>query len=160
MKNDEPLRIDGKTIEEWDQLWMPVTGGLKSLPSGMRPVVGLYRCSLVGRISAIGTGRDRRKGMEKRLYDFIRPGDSGRKYYSGRQIHKYRDQLEVEVLQTGPNIEHARETAKLLRAPMIQLHKPAWNVRRASSKTARKGKPKGAGLATKPTLYTGTIPKG
>ena len=131
MKNDESTLIGPKTIEEWDQLWMPVAVGLKTLPSGLRSVVGLYRCSLGGQISAIGTGTDRRKGMEKRFYDLIRPGDSGRNYYSGRQIHKYRDRLDVEVLETGPNIEHWREIAKQLRTPMIQRHRPVWNVRNA-----------------------------
>ena len=159
MKNDEPLLIDGKTIDEWDQGWVPVAGGLTIAQPELRFVVGLYRCFLGGRISALGTGTDKRKGMEKRFYDFMRPGDSGRNYYAGRQIHKHLDQLQVEVLETGPNVEHARELAKRLRAPMIQLHNPAWNVRRVPYKTARKPMPKIAGHKTNVLPYTGTTPK-
>lgn len=128
MKNDEPLLIEGKTIEEWDQEWRPIAGGLRISRPELRYVVGLYRCSFGGQISALGTGTDRRKAMEKRFYDFRRTGDSGRRYYAGQKVHEHLDQLEVEILKTGPNVEHAREIARKLRTPMIRRHRPIWTA--------------------------------
>ena len=48
--------IGGKTLEEWDRLWVPVEGGLKLYHPSLRYKVGLYRVSWRGQITALGTG--------------------------------------------------------------------------------------------------------
>jgi hypothetical protein len=161
MQNIESPLIGGKTIEEWDRLWTKVEGGLKHYHPALRHSVGLYRLRLDGQIVVIGTGTDLRGGLAKRLSDFIRPGSSGRNYPAGERIYTKRDRLEVEVLITGSD-SHAQEIGRQLKTLMIERHRPPWTAPARSPDTfkrPRKRKPKRAGPKTKPTPYTGTIPK-
>jgi hypothetical protein len=158
--NDGPL-IGGKTLEEWDRLWTKVEGGFQHYHPELRHVVGLIRVSRDGQIMALGTGCDRDGGLAKRQSDFRRPGSSGRNHYAGRLIYEHRHELLVEVLITGSD-SHAQEIGRQLKTLMIERHRPKWKAPARSPDTfkrPRKRKPKGAGLKTKPTPYTGTIPK-
>lgn len=161
MQNMESLLIGGRMIDEWDRLWTKVEGGFQHYHPELRPVVGLIRASRDGQIVFIGTGCDKDGGLAKRHSDFRRPGSSGRNYYAGELIYVHRHHLDVEVLITGSDT-HAQEIGRQLKTLMIERHRPPWRARARSPDTfkrPRKRKPKGAGLKTKPTPYTGTIPK-
>lgn len=129
MKNDEPLLIDGKTIEEWEPGWKAVPDGLKYHQPDLNSVVGLYRYLLDLDVVALGTGIDMSGGIAKRLSDFIRPGDSGRDHHAGRLIHENRHLLKVEVLITGSG-RSAQDIALQLLNPMLEFHRPAWTIYR------------------------------
>lgn len=152
-KVQSPL-IGGKAIETWD--------GLTHRQPQLRPQVGLYRILLDGQVVAIGSGTDKKLGVEKRLYDLRRPGDSSRNHHSGRLINANIPVLEVQVLLLGQGPE-AIELAKKLTKLMIERHKPAWTAPAPSPQTLkrrRKSKPRRAGGGIKPAPYTGTVPKG
>jgi hypothetical protein len=123
---ERPL-IGGKSIEEWDQQWVRVDGDLKCYHPELRHAVGLYRLWLNGQIVVIGTATGKAGCLAKRLSDFIRPSPSGRNYPAGRRVHGRRQELLAEVLIVDSD-RHARAIARQLKAPMMQLHKPAWNV--------------------------------
>lgn len=131
MTKNQPLLIDAMTIDEWDRKWDDVPGGLRRPQPQLRHTVGLYRLTLRGQIMALGTAVDRSRGIAKRLADLGRNGDSGRNHHAGKLIFKNLDVLELEVLETGGNVEHAREIARQLRTPMIQRHHPVWTVQNA-----------------------------
>ncbi len=126
MTNVQSRLIGGKTIEDWDRLWLRVEGGLKHNQPQLRHEAGLYRMSLKGQIMALGAGTDRGGGLAKRLSDFRRPSPSGRNHHAGELIHANRDQLQVEVLITGAD-RNAREVGQQLKTLMIHLHQPVWN---------------------------------
>ncbi|TDW65029.1 hypothetical protein EDF57_103205 [Novosphingobium sp. PhB55] len=63
----------------------------------------------------------------KRLFDFIRPGDSGRKHYAGQKIFEHRETLEVDVIVTGSD-HKAGWTAQSLKTALLKQKKPAWNA--------------------------------
>lgn len=127
MTKNHPLLIGGKTIEEWDQLWFPVAGGLQQHQSQLTEEVGLYRYVWNDQTMALGTGTDGKGGIAKRLSDMIRPGWSGRDHQAGKLIFAHRHQLVVEVLLTGSG-RQAQWIARKLKEPMMALHRPVWNV--------------------------------
>lgn len=163
MKDARPARFGGKTLNECDELWVKVEGSLRDRHSELIGKVGLYRVRLKGRDMVIGRAVEVKGGLAKRLYDFGRTSDSGRKYKAGLLIHEHIDQIDVEVLITNDLSTNPVTLAKRLRGPMVDLHQPEWTVRARSPYPPRRpGEKKGkkAGLKTKLTPYTGTIPKG
>jgi len=126
----QPPLIGGKTIEQWDRLWVVVPGGVTRYHPQLRHQCGLYRMSLGGQITVVGTGTDKDGGLAKRLSDFRRSSRSARNHYAGELIYTHRDELVVEVLITGSGPD-ARENAQQLKTPMILLHKPVWTVSNA-----------------------------
>lgn len=139
MTKDQTPLFGGKPVEEWDLSWVRVPGGLEQHQSQLTEEVGLYRYTLNGRSMALGTGTDKKGGIAKRLSDFIRLGWSGRSHHAGQLIFEHRDRLEVWVLITGSG-PYARKIARLLKAPMVALHQPAWNVPGTRSVAQAKGK--------------------
>ncbi|WP_425992350.1 hypothetical protein [Brevundimonas sp. TWP2-3-2] len=125
-KTKEPL-IGGKSIDEWDRLWAPVSGGLTTYHPDLRQGVGLYRTRLGDRVTALGTGTDTFGGLAKRLSDFRRPSPSGRRHHAGLLIFEHLDQLEIDVL-VMPDGPEARTIGRKLKGPMVRRHKPAWNA--------------------------------
>lgn len=161
MTNIEVPLIAGKTLEEWDREWAKVPGGLTQRQKQLRPDVGLFRMLLNGQIVALGSGTDKKHGIEKRLYDLSRPGKSSRDHNAGRLIYEHRYELVVEVLITRRGQTTATEIAEELKWPMIRRHEPIWTAPARDPRTfirPRKRTPKG--LKTKITPYTGPIPKG
>ena len=156
MTSDQPLSIGGKTIDEWDQ-WVKVPGGLDDYQPQLRYKVGLYRVLDSGRIVALGTGTDKGGGLAKRLSDFRRPSPSGRNHYAGARINANLGGLEIEVLITGSD-RHAREIGRQLKAPMMQRHRPAWNVTNPKSK-GNGSRPSATASAAKPSGRTLRTPK-
>ncbi len=120
MNNRRTPLIAGRTLEEWNCLWVHVPGGLTIPHRALGTKVGLFRLSLDGQIMVVGTGTDKKDGIAKRFSDYRRAGDSGRRHYAGQLVHENLDSLELEVLITGSD-RQARETAQKLKGPMIRL---------------------------------------
>ena len=139
--------VADQPLSEWLDGSEPIPGGFARGHDRLKGKVGLYFAVLDGRIVYIGRAVELRNGgLYKRLADFWRDGDSGRKHYAGRMIHEHRDTLDLRVLITGED-GRAVGLAKLLRAPLIALHKPIWNMRRPKGpklKIVRSTKPGGA----------------
>lgn len=127
MTNAEPPLIGGRAIEDWDQSWVIVVGGLRYYQPELRYKAGLYRVSCKGQIMVIGAGAERVGGLAKRLSDFRRHSPSGRNHHAGELINANLDRLDVEVLITGTD-GRARESAKQLKTPMLRLHRPVWSA--------------------------------
>jgi hypothetical protein len=130
MNNLQAPLIAGRTLEEWNRLWVLVPGGLTFRHRALGTKVGLFRLSLDGQIMVVGTGTDKKGGITKRFSDYRRAGDSGRRHHAGQLVHENLDRLEVEVLITGSDWQ-ARETARKLKGPMIRFHRPVWTVSNA-----------------------------
>jgi hypothetical protein len=127
MTNVELQVIDGRPVADWDKQWVRLEGGLRRSQRHLRGDAGLYRFSINGEVTAIGTGTDKKGGLAKRLADFHRPSPSGRNHYAGDLTFQNRTEITVEVLVVGRSYR-AREVARQLRDPMVALHKPAWTV--------------------------------
>lgn len=122
--------VAGKPLSEWMEQFVIVPGVFASPQEHLKGKAGLYIAVLDGQIVYIGRAVELgNNGLHKRLADFWREGDSGRKHYAGRMIHEHRDRPELRVLVTGDDAR-AVGLAKLLRAPLIAWHKPIWNIRR------------------------------
>ncbi|WP_396594851.1 hypothetical protein [Brevundimonas sp. R86498] len=156
-KHQTPL-FGGKPVEEWDLSWVRVPGGLERHQSQLTEEVGLYRYTLNGRSMALGTGTDKKGGIAKRLSDFIRLGWSGRYHHAGQLIFGHRDRLEVWVLITGSG-PYARKIARLLKAPMMALHQPAWNAPDTSSVAKAKARRRRSAVKATPVPRPYMLPK-
>lgn len=130
--------IADKSVQQWNEEWIAVKGGFEAPQPQLRSKVGLFRAILGGCVMFVGGATEYRNGgFTKRLGDFRRKGKSGRNHYAGALIHDHLDSLELEILCTGSD-RKARETANLLKRPMIELHKPLWNAP-VSRRRKRKG---------------------
>lgn len=127
MNNRQTPLIAGRTLDEWNRLWVRLPGGLMIPHHALGTKVGVYRLSLDGQITVVGTGTDKKDGIAKRLYDYRRPGNSSRRHYAGQLVYENLNRLELEVLITGSDWQ-ARVTAEKLKWPMIRLHRPVWTV--------------------------------
>ena len=150
--------VAGKPLSEWIDQFVIVPGGFATPQDHLKGKVGLYIAVLDGQIMYIGRAVEcGNNGLYKRLADFWREGDSGRKHYAGKMIHEHRGRLELRVLVTGDD-GRAVGLAKLLRAALIALHKPIWNIRRPKGpelKIVRSTKPGSAAnlvVPAKPAL--------
>lgn len=125
----QPL-IEGMTPAEWNQQWQMLEGGLSRRPDELKGVVGVFRFRRKNEVVYIGCAREYAKGgLWKRLFDFIRPGDSGRTHYAGQKIFEHRETLEVDVIVTGTDYK-AGWAAQRLKAALLGKRKPVWNVAR------------------------------
>lgn len=122
--------IAGLTPAEWNQQWQTLEGGLSKRHDELREVVGVYRFRRRDEVVYIGCAREYAKGgLKKRLSDFTRPGDSGRKHYAGQMIYEHRETLEVDVIVTGADYQ-AGWTAQRLKTALLGRRKPVWNATR------------------------------
>ncbi|QDK34009.1 hypothetical protein [Sphingomonas sp. IC081] len=122
--------IAGKTAAEWNGKWQTLEGGLSRSHDELKGEVGVFRFRRKTEVLYIGCAREYAKGgLRKRLFDFIRPGDSGRKHYAGQKIFEHRETLEVDVIVTGSDYK-AGWTAQSLKAALLKQKKPAWNATR------------------------------
>lgn len=118
--------IGGKTLDQWDLEWQTVEGGFHSYRK-FRGMAGLYRVTEGGVITAIGKGAGMFDRLDKRMYDLIRPGNSGRDHHIGRYINANLDKVEFQVLIVGKSWRDS-VTAGKLKGAMIARHKPRENV--------------------------------
>ncbi|WP_152524622.1 hypothetical protein [Novosphingobium lindaniclasticum] len=120
----------GRTCTEWNRDWKPLKGGLGQRHADLRGSVGVFRLRLGKEVVYIGCGREYSKGgLMKRLFDFSRESDSGRKHHAGQKIYEHRATLEVDVIVTGTDYS-AGVIAQRLKGALLGMKKPAWNVAR------------------------------
>lgn len=120
-------RFGGRTVDAWDQCWVPVgplNGGTASFPT----TVGLYRAILNGQIVYIGKGREHANGgLRKRLRDYTRSSDSARRTGAGPRMWENRDGILIELLITGAD-RAAAFVADQIEGIFIERYDPPWNV--------------------------------
>lgn len=130
IKEEHDPLIGGKQLSQWDREWQTVPGGFAIPQPQLRRQAGLYRAVLHGESKVIGsaTGKDPGK-LAKRLADFRRPSNNGRRHHAANYIYENLDRLELQVLITGDGPKNC-EIAAELRKAMIKLHEPTENVAR------------------------------
>lgn len=122
--------IEGKTAAEWNRNWQTLEGGLSQSHDELKGEVGVFRFRRKSEVVYIGCAREYAKGgLRKRLFDFIRPGDSGRKHYAGQKIYEHREALEIDVIVTGTDYSSGLIAQRLKRA-LLGRKKPPWNATR------------------------------
>jgi hypothetical protein len=123
---DEPT-----VVADWEKL----PNGLASDLSGYRKKVGHYRMTKQsGDVVYVGRATEHKKGgLKKRLTDYTRRSDSGRKHKSGQQIYENRENLTVEVFVMGEGVEAAR-VAKQFEPGAIRDDNPLWNKHHRKTK--------------------------
>ena len=125
------LQLAGRTCAEWNREWKPLAGGLGQRHADLRNAVGVFRFRLGKEVVYIGCGREYSKGgLMKRLFDFIREGDSGRKHHAGEKVYEHRETLEVDVIVTGADYS-AGVIAQRLKGAFLGMKKPIWNATRS-----------------------------
>jgi hypothetical protein len=121
------LKIGGKSLQEWERNWNYL-GTLSSVSSShLSGSVGLYRAKLGGKVVYVGRAVEYSNGgLRKRLSDYTRGSDSGRKHKSGQLMNQNADSLSIDVLVTGSDSE-AANVAKKLEQYFIGTYSPEWN---------------------------------
>lgn len=120
--------IGNRTLSEWDKMWGCI-GPLKSANlSQYSDCVGLYRHEVNKKVMYVGRAVEwNNGGLRKRLSDYRRDSDSGRKHQSGQTINKNLDNIITYVLVVGKD-EKAVEITKKLERLYIAKYAPAWNM--------------------------------
>lgn len=120
-------RFGGKTCDEW--LYEEKHIGILEASdfSAYSDFVGCYIARLRGRIVYVGRAMEANNGgFRKRLNDYTRFSDSGRKHMSGRLMHEHSKELEISIIITGSDDEGA-DIAKKLEPLLIGKFRPEWN---------------------------------
>jgi len=124
--NDQ--KIGGKPLAEWDAEWTALEGGLRVPHPELRGKIGLFRTVLDNTVTYLGCATEAKgRGLRKRLADFVRPSDNGRRHHAGKLIHKHRQQIRVEVLVVGEDYR-ASILALQLKNAFLAQDRPVWNV--------------------------------
>lgn len=106
-------RILGRTIPEWNELWVP-RGLLTSDFTDLRKSVDLYRARLEGAVVYLGKGTEHANGgLNKRLRDYTRPNGSARRHGAGPRLYALRERIEIGVLVTGHDAKAAHAADQL-----------------------------------------------
>jgi hypothetical protein len=121
------MTIGGKTLQEWEAGWQGRGSLADAELGGLSASVGLYRAKLSGRIVYVGRAVEYDNGgLRKRLSDYTRESDSGRRHASGKLMNANAGDLTIDVLITGGD-ENAAEAARRLEAYFIGKYQPEWN---------------------------------
>lgn len=119
--------LNGKTLSQWDSLWKSV-GTLSQKKFMLYKTIGLYKAILNNEVVYIGRAVEfSNGGLSKRLNDYVRNSNSGRKSAAGCKMHAYRGLLNIEILEIGDD-ENDVALVKLLERIYIYDLKPKWNI--------------------------------
>lgn len=115
------------SIETWEKRWKCI-GKLKSAElTPYNHCVGLYKHVINNEIKYIGRAIELNNGgFRKRLNDYRRKSDSGRKHKSGQKIYKNLDKIITYILIVGEDNESI-ELTKQLEHEFIAKYEPEWN---------------------------------
>ena len=133
--SSEP-KIGGFTVDQWDKRWVRL-GKLENLTiENLKPYnksIGLYKATENGTVKYIGRAIEYNNGgFRKRLRDYVRPSDSGRKHQSGQSMNANAENLVISILIVGNSAAQV-ETVKQLEKAMIERYgrvSDIWNVQR------------------------------
>lgn len=118
----------GRTLSEWNRMWESIGPLASAHLTPYNRSVGLYRHWYQGRVVYIGRAIELHNGgFRKRLSDYRRDSDSGRKHTSGQRIYNHLNDITTDVLVVG-NDEEAVEWTKRLEAAFISREQPEWNA--------------------------------
>lgn len=121
------IEIAGKSIDQWEALWVPIGILADANLTPYNKSVGLYRATLDDELVYIGRAIEfSNGGFRKRLSDYRRSSDSARKHASGQKMYANRDRLTIDVLVTGTNASGV-QAAIDLEALLIEKYDPDWN---------------------------------
>lgn len=133
-----PISFGGEPIEDWDQKWAPLKGGLYADHEVVRGEFGLFRLRRRNEIVYVGCSAAKSgPRLLSRLRVFAAPPQSGNNHFGARMIRQYGREVEVEVIKLGKDIRQAYFTVDL-RDAMIGHYRPAGNARRPSARKGRK----------------------
>ena len=122
----DEIIIGHKRLAEWDKEWKPI-GKLADINLGiLKGKYGVYRGILNYKIVYLGVASEYKKGLKKRLNDYIRKSDSGRNFDAGRKMHKHKNEIDIEIIYVGDD-NLSSIISCMLECPMIAKHDPRWN---------------------------------
>ena len=126
--NANTNHLQEKTLNDWEKEWTNI-GILANIDlSPFASSVGVYKASLNGKIVYIGRAIEfDNGGFRKRLSDYTRESDSGRKHKSGKLMYEHADNLNISIITTGSDSESA-SIAKELERMLVAKHNPEWNT--------------------------------
>lgn len=130
-RHTESHNIDGgqrKPNKPAQSRWKDI-GTLDNIENDdLRHKVGVYKADLNDKTVYVGRATEYNNGgFKKRLSDYTRESDSGRKHKSGQLMHENASELKISIISTGSDKE-ASKRAKKLETEMIKKHDPDWNV--------------------------------
>jgi len=129
--------VGGKTVAEWDTDWVHIKNGFRETQKELTGLLGLYRAILDDQTKYIGESVQINEGLKKRLRDYSRKSDSSRDHYGAERIFENRDKVECEILVIGVDDDAVGATQEL-KALMIALYEPQWNVNEEGIATQRR----------------------
>ncbi len=119
--------LNGKSLSQWESLWKPL-GTLSQKKFMSYKSIGLYKAILNNEIIYIGRAVEfNNGGLSKRLNDYVRNSNSGRKSSAGCKMFAYRNLLNIEILEVGCRKEDVA-LVKLLERVYIYDLNPKWNI--------------------------------
>lgn len=126
----------GFTLEQWERRWITL-GNLDDLTvENLKPYnksIGLYKATENGKVKYIGRAIEHSNGgFRKRLRDYVRPSDSGRKHQSGQTMNANAENLVISILVMGNSAGEVNVVKELERV-MINHYghvSDIWNVQR------------------------------
>lgn len=126
-QENKDRRFGGKTCDEW--LYSSIRVGILE-DADFSPYannVGCYIAFLSGTPVYVGRAVEYDNGgFRKRLNDYTRYSNSGRKHMSGRLMHEHSKELNIDIIITGDDHE-AADIANKLEKLLIGKLKPKWN---------------------------------
>lgn len=127
LHNQNTVLLDNKTVNEWEHEWNTL-GCLSNINiSSCDQSVGVLRARLSSKVVYIGGAIEwSNGGFSKKLSDYIRDSDSGRKHGSGKKVYENRNSLIIDIIVTGSD-ENASEVASNLEKLLIMMYTPEWN---------------------------------
>lgn len=118
----------GKSVTQWDREWICI-GPLKT--ANLTPYnhcVGLYRHVVNGKTMYVGRAIELHNGgFRKRLSDYRRESNSGRRHFSGRTINEHLDEITTYILVVGDTEDAVAETKQLEGQFIAYYGFPEWN---------------------------------
>lgn len=129
----KPVKIYGKTLDEWDTHWERIEGGYSVLHKDLHGVIGLHRAVEGTQVMYIGCAVQlRNKGLYTRLQNFVGPPQSSNDHTGADKIRQNSPTLHLEILRVHEGLggwKAVGPTEKLNRL-MVKRHMPKWNQRR------------------------------
>jgi len=123
-----------KPLGQWDAEWQRLDGGFAVPHREVHGYVGVFRALLRGEVMYVGCSSAAKGGkLYQRLLNFKNQEQRSNSHYGATKIRENIAAVSLEVICLGRTSKEqffARELKRL----MIELHQPAWNVRKADAK--------------------------
>lgn len=122
--------IAGKSVGQWDGEWQRLKGGFAVKHREVHGYVGVFRAVQGADVMYIGCSSAAKGGkLYQRLLNFKNQEQQSNSHYGARKIREHIGTLSLDVICLGRTSKD-RFSARELKRLMIELHQPAWNVRK------------------------------